>query len=161
MVIEIILIVLAVFCLIISFAGCFVPVIPGPPIALAALFLIKVTGIRGEISWTWICIFAGLTLIVTLLDYLVPSLGAKKFGGTAAGAWGAAIGLLAGLFFMPIGIILCPFLGAFIAELIAGTSYKKSFKSAFGTFAGFMFGVGLKLILCIWIAVYFVFAAFK
>jgi uncharacterized protein YqgC (DUF456 family) len=158
MAIEIISIIIAVLCILISFPGCFVPVLPGPPIAFAAVLLIKLSGMRDSISWTWICIFAVLTLLVTLLDYLVPSLGAKKFGGTAAGAWGAAIGVIAGLFFMPLGIILCPFLGAFIAELIAGTPYKKSFKSAFGTFAGFMLGTGLKLILCVWITVYFVFA---
>jgi uncharacterized protein YqgC (DUF456 family) len=161
MVIEIILIIVAVLCLLISFPGCCIPVLPGPPIAFAAIFLIKLTGVRGGISWTWICVFAVLTLAVTLLDYLVPSWGAKKFGCTAAGAWGAALGVIVGLFFMPVGIILCPFLGAFAGELIAGTPYKKSFKSAFGTFIGFMLGVGLKLILCIWMAVYFVFAVFK
>lgn len=157
---ETVLIIIAVLCIIISIPGCFIPVIPGPPIALAALLLIKITGARDEISWTWICIFTLLTLVVTILDYIVPAAGAKKFGGTAAGVWGAAIGIIIGIFFMPLGIILCPFLGAFIGELISGASYKKSLKSAFGTFIGFMLGVGLKLILCIWIAVYFIFAAF-
>jgi uncharacterized protein YqgC (DUF456 family) len=155
---EIELIILASLCLIISFPGCFVPVLPGPPIAFAALFLIKITGIRDEISWVWLCVFGVLTIVVTVLDYAVPAVGAKKFGGTAAGVWGAAIGMLAGLFFMPLGIIVCPFLGALAGELLSGASYKKSFKSAFGTFIGFMLGVGLKLILCIWIAVYFIFA---
>jgi len=157
---EITLIIVAVLCLIIGFAGCFLPVLPGPPLAFLALIPLKLTGVRDNISWTWILIFAGLTLVVTILDYIVPSLGAKKLGGTAAGVWGAAIGMIVGLFFMPLGIILCPFLGAFIGELIAGTPYKKSLKSAFGTFVGFMFGVGLKVILCIWISIYFVFAVF-
>jgi len=158
---ETILIIIAVVFIMVGFAGCFLPVLPGPPMAFLAIALLKLTGVRDGISWTWIFIFAALTLIVTLLDYIVPSWGAKKFGGSAAGVWGAAAGVIVGLFFMPLGIILCPFLGALAGELIAGTPYKKSFKSAFGTFVGFMFGIGLKLIACIWMTVYFVFAVFR
>lgn len=157
---ETILIIIAVLCILISLAGCFFPVIPGPPVALIALLLVKLFVENSQISWTWICIFTVLTIIVTLLDYLIPAYGAKKFGATSAGAWGAIIGMIAGLFFLPLGIIIGPFAGAFIGELIRSKSYKKSIKSAVGTFVGFMLGVGLKLILCIWIAIYFVFTVF-
>lgn len=158
---EIILIIIAVLCILIGFAGCVMPVLPGPPFALIALIVFKFTEAGGAISWTSICVFAVLTLIVTLLDYAVPALGAKKFGGTAAGIWGAVIGMLAGLFFLPFGIILCPFIGAFIGELIVGKSYKRSFKAAVGTFAGFILGTGLKMILCFWIAAYCIFIAVR
>jgi Uncharacterized protein conserved in bacteria len=154
MIIESILIIAVVLLIIVSFAGCVLPVLPGPSFAFAALLLLKFSEAGSGISWTWICVFAVLTLAVVLLDFIIPALGAKKFGGTSAGIWGAAVGIIAGLFFFPLGIILFPFFGAFIGELISGKSYKKSFKAAFGTFAGFLFGTGLKLILCAWISVY-------
>jgi len=67
-------------------------------------------------------------------------------------AWGAAIGLLAGFLFLPWGMILGPFLGAFAAGIIAGNSGKRSLKAAFGAFLGFLFGVGIKLASCGWMA---------
>lgn len=157
MILEIILIIIVFLCVIAGLAGCVIPVLPGPPLALAGLIFFKFTEAGGDISWTFICVFGVLTLIVTLLDYAVPALGAKKFGGTSAGIWGAAIGMLIGLFTLPFGIIIFPFFGAFLGELIAGKSYKKSFKAAAGTFIGFLLGTGLKLILCFWIAAYIVY----
>lgn len=157
---ETILIIIAVLFLLIGIIGCFLPILPGPPIALISLFLIKLTSISNEITWAWICVFVALTIIVTVLDYIVPAYGTKKFGGTSYGIWGAALGMIAGLFFLPFGIIAGPFLGALIGEIIRGTSYKQSIKSAFGTFVGFMLGIGLKFILCIWMAGYFIFTVF-
>jgi uncharacterized protein YqgC (DUF456 family) len=156
MAIEVVLIVLSVLFLAAGFVGCIAPVLPGPPLAIAALILFKLGPFGAQISWTAVCIFCAFAVITVISDYVVPALGAKKFGGTSAGVWGAAFGVFVGIFFLPAGIILGPFLGALAGELIAGKNAKRSLKAAFGTFIGFLFGVGLKLILCIWITAYII-----
>jgi uncharacterized protein YqgC (DUF456 family) len=78
----------------------------------------------------------------------------KKIGGGKAGIYGITIGIVAGLFFVPWGIIICPFLGALAGELISGKSAAQSFKAAFGAVLGFMLGSGLKLLVSLWIAAY-------
>ncbi len=151
---DIFLLILIFICLIIGFIGSIVPTLPGPTISWAGLLLLKLSRFGADITWTWIVVFASIVIIITILDYIIPVWGTKKFGGTKAGIWGTTIGLFAGLFFSPVGIILGPFLGAFIGELLVGNSEKHSLKAAFGAFIGFLFGIGLKLIVCIWIAGY-------
>ncbi len=153
---DIFLLIVAILCLIIGFAGSVLPALPGPPISWVGLLLVKFTHFGADITWVWIAAFAAVVIIVSVLDYVVPAWGTKKFGGSKAGTWGATIGLIFGLFFSPWGIILGPFLGAFVGELLAGSSSKHSLKAALGAFMGFLFGVGLKLIVCGWIAVYLV-----
>ncbi|MDR2192367.1 MAG: DUF456 domain-containing protein [Endomicrobium sp.] len=155
---DIFILIICILLLFTGFLGCFLPVLPGPPICLLSILLIKITQFGNNVSWYWASAFAVIILIMTLLEYLLQAWGAKKFGGSTAGIVGAVAGTIIGLFFLPFGIILCPFLGAFAAEIITGSSAKKSLKSAFGTFVGFLCATGLKVIVCLWIAVYFVFA---
>lgn len=152
---DIFLLITGIIFVIVGFVGCVAPVLPGPPISWVGLLLLKFTRFGADITWTWILILAAVVALVTILDYVVPAWGTKKFGGTAAGTWGSTIGLLVGLFFSPVGIIIGPFIGAFIGELLAGKSTKHSLRAAFGAFFGFLLGIGLKLIACAWIAVYF------
>ena len=96
-------------------------------------------------------------ILITVLDYFIPIWGTKKFGGSKAGVIGSGIGLIVGLFFGPLGIILGPFLGALAGELITNqTEIKKALRSATGSFIGFLFGTGLKLVFCGFMAYYFV-----
>ncbi len=152
---DTLLLIIAIICLLVGFAGCIVPMLPGPPVSWVALLLLKFTHWGIDITWGWIIIFAMVVIVVSLLDYYVPIWGTKKFGGTRAGTIGATIGLVVGLFFSPVGIFLGPFLGAFLGELLAGSSGEHSLRAAFGAFVGFLFGIGLKLITCAWITVYF------
>ena len=153
---DIVLLILAILCLLVGFAGAVLPILPGPQLSWVALLLLKFSSFGENVTWLWIAIFAAIVIVVVVLDYYVPIWGTKKFGGTRAGMWGATIGLIIGLFFSPVGIILGPFLGALLAELLAGNSKEHSLRAAFGAFIGFLFGVGLKLIACFWITVYFV-----
>jgi uncharacterized protein YqgC (DUF456 family) len=116
----------------------------------------KFSSFNQNFSWNWIIIFAAATAVASVLDYIFQIWGTKKFGGTKAGIIGSIVGIIVGIFFMPFGIIVCPFLGAFIGEIIVGRSSKQSLKAALGTFVGFMFGTGLKLLLCVWILIYFI-----
>jgi uncharacterized protein YqgC (DUF456 family) len=145
----------------VGFIGCVAPVLPGPALALLALILFKFSGYGAQVLWLWVCIFGALVIISSILDYAVPALGAKKFGGTSAGIWGAVIGTFVGIFFFPLGIILGPFLGALAGELLSGKSAGSSLKAAFGTFIGFVLGTGFKIALCVWISAYMIWILVK
>ena len=135
--------------------GCLVPVLPGPPLSLAGILILHFTYFA-DLSANKLIILAVIALVVSLLDYLVPIWGTKKFGGTKYGTRGATIGLVVGLFFGPAGIIAGPFLGALIGEMINRDDLKYALKAALGSLIGFMAGVGLKLAASLLITFYFV-----
>ncbi len=150
---DILLIVIGVICTIVGILGCFLPIIPGPPISFLALVLLDLTEknpFDSNTLWTW----GIVTAAVTALDYIVPIYGTKKFGGTKRGVWGSTIGLVIGLFFFPpFGIIIGPFVGAFLGEMSNGdTDNKTALRSAFGSFIGFVVGTLLKLVASGWMA---------
>ena len=91
---------------------------------------------------------AGFTILVTILDYVVPAGGAKKYGASKWGVVGAMTGMLIGIFmFPPWGMIMGAFMGAFAGELLARKEARKALQAGFGVFVGIMVGTGLKLAL--------------
>jgi hypothetical protein len=150
------LIVIGVILLLAGIAGCIVPFLPGPPLAYASLILLQLTSEK-PFDAKFLIIWALITTIVLLADYYIPVWGTKKFGGTKGGVWGATIGLIAGMFlFPPFGIIIGPFIGAFIGEIINNQNMDKAFRSAIGSFIGFVAGTIMKLGVSIIMAYYFV-----
>ena len=142
--------------IVVGFIGCFIPVLPGPPIAWIALPLLYLTSEGfADINTTWFLILTLLTIVVTVVDYLLPMWGTKYSGGTKAGTWGSTIGLILGLFFPPIGIIVGPFLGALIGELMAGQDQKTALKSGIGAFIGFLLGTVAKMVVVFLIGYHF------
>lgn len=155
MVIDIILVVVGVCFLLVGLAGCILPVIPGPPLCYVALLLLQVSRFA-DFSAKFLVVTAAITVFITLLDYLLPVWGAKRWGGSRMGAVGAVIGLLVGLLFPPVGIIAGPFLGAVAGELISGRSAHIALRAGLGSFIGFLFGAGMKLTVCLAFVFYFV-----
>jgi uncharacterized protein YqgC (DUF456 family) len=127
--------------------GSVVPFLPGPPLAYVALLLQQ---LRSDPPYTikFLLIWAGVTVIISVLDYVVPIYGTQKFGGSKYGIWGCTIGLFAGLLFPPWGIIAGPFIGAFVGEMIASKQSDLALRAAIGSFIGFLFGTLLKLVAC-------------
>ncbi len=154
---DILLIIIAALCVIVGIAGCVLPALPGPPLAYLGLIILEFCeGI--DIAW-WLhasCIF--LVLIVTALDFLVPVFGTKLFKGSKFGERGSLIGAILGIFFMPLGIILGPFFGAVIGELIGGKNGTDALRSGIGAFIGFLIGTASKLLVCFYILIVFVIA---
>ena len=130
--------------------GCFLPVIPGPPLSWGALLLLYFFG-NGEMSLKFLLIWLGITIVVTILDYVVPAQFTRLTGGSKAAGRGSLVGLLLGLiFFPPWGMIAGAFLGALLAEVfINRSSVADSVKPALGSFAGFFFGTFIKLVACV------------
>lgn len=158
---DILLIILAAICLLVGLAGCIVPILPGPPISYLGLLLLNWTKYV-KFSTDFLLIWAAVVVIVTLLDYFLPPLMTKRFGGSKYATWGATIGLILGFFiFPPIGIILLPFFGALAGEFIYdNTNSAKVFKVALGSFVAFILGTGVKLIAAITMIYYSVKAFF-
>ncbi len=156
-----ILIILAVVCLLAGIAGCIVPVLPGPPLGYAALWLMKWSG-AADFDGRFLLIWGIVTLVVTAADYLLPAWLSKRFGGSKYAATGSLVGLLAGMiFFPPVGPVAGAFIGAFVGEMLYDSSDAgKAFKAACGAFVAFLLGTGLKLGVCLAMAFYVVRAFF-
>ena len=98
-----------------------------------------------ENDWWFLGITAVVALIIFALDYVIPIIGTKKFGGTKAGMIGTTIGLIVGLLApIPGGIFIGAFAGAFIGELSNKADNKTALKAAFGSFLGLLTGAFMK-----------------
>lgn len=145
---DIALLILGFVLMIVGILGSFLPVLPGPPISWVGLLLLHLTSAIPQ-NWTFLGITAAVALLVLALDYVIPAMGTKKFGGSRAGMIGTTIGLVVSLVF-PIlgvfGIIIWPFVGALVGELINKADQKTALKAAFGSFMGFLTGTFLKFL---------------
>jgi uncharacterized protein YqgC (DUF456 family) len=146
---------LGILFLILGILGGVLPVLPGPPLSYVALLLLHFTT-KYQFTTQFLITWAIITIVVYVLDYLIPAWGTKKFGGSKRGVWGSIIGLIIGLFFFPpVGIIIGPFAGAVIAEVTGGKNHKAALKAGLGSFIGFLAGTMLKLIVSGMMAWYF------
>lgn len=135
---------LGIVFILLGIVGSFLPILPGPITGWVGLFLLHQSD-RVADNTSFLVITFGVALAVFLIDYVIPALGTKKFGGSKKGIIGATLGVLIGLIFMgPFGLIIGPFTGAFLGELINKTPHNQALKAAVGSFIGFLGGVFLK-----------------
>jgi uncharacterized protein YqgC (DUF456 family) len=159
----IVLVVVAFLFLLVGLAGSVVPALPGPPLSYVGLLLLQWSG-HGDFSITFLVVWAVITIVVTVMDNFLPAWMTKRFGGSRMAVIGSVLGILAGMFFAPIGILIGPFLGALVGELINSHVKRKeidsadsadgnsggklkALKVAFGAFLAFIVGTGAKLII--------------
>jgi len=144
-----VLIVLAFILCVLGIIGSIVPGLPGPPLSWVGLLCIYLSHRMGgeDMTMTFLLIWLGITIVVTILDYIVPAKVTKLAGGSKAGSMGAMIGMVIGIFFTPLGMIPCSLIGAFLAEMFQeNKSGADALKSALGCFLGFLIGTGMKLL---------------
>ena len=152
---EIVIAILAIVCAVVGIIGSVAPALPGPPLAWIGVLLMYLWGgTNGDgetMSLTILLVMLGVTVLVTVLDYIVPAWFTKTTGGSRYASRGAMVGLFLGMFIpLPVGMIVTSLVCSFLAELVfsqkdAAGSLKKS---ALGAFLGFLFGSGIKLIAC-------------
>ncbi len=152
---DYVLLILGIFLMLLGIIGCLVPVLPGPPISYLGLIMLHVTKF-GQFSGTILISLAAVAIVVSILDYIVPIWGTRRFGGSKYGMRGATVGLIIGLFLGPVGIIVGPLIGAIVGELIFKDDLKYAIKAGFGSLLGFLTGIGLKLAASFVITFYFV-----
>ena len=134
--------------------GSFLPVLPGPLTSWVGLLLLHSTKIF-PMDWTFLGVTLAIALLIWILDYFIPAMGTKRFGGTRYGVYGTTIGLLIGLLSpIPFGMLIGAFLGAFIGEMIYDSKdTNRALKASFGAFFGFLASATIKFSIA---AVYFV-----
>jgi len=148
---DIALLILGFIFMLVGILGSFLPVLPGPPISWIGLLLLYLTKVI-PLDWWFLGITLGIALLVLVMDYIIPAIGTKKFGGSKSGMVGTTLGLVVALVF-PIlgifGIIIWPFVGAFVGEIMNKTDNKTALKAAFGSFLGFLTGTFLKFMVAV------------
>ena len=151
---ETLFIVLGALLVVAGFAGSFLPVLPGPPLSYAGLLVLQFAA-GYPFTLTFLLVWGLIVAVVMVLDNVVPAYGTKKFGGSPFGVWGSIIGLVAGAFFAPVGLVVGPLAGAFVGELVAGKQTDQALRSAAGSFFGFLAGTLLKVIVSGMMGYYF------
>lgn len=142
---EILLIAIALILSIIGIIGCIIPGLPGHPINYLALWFMQWA--IHPFSNTLLIVLGILTILVLVLDYVIPVWTGKKFGATRQGIAGSIIGMFIGMFLTPVGMILGMIAGAIIGDMMAGKSSVDATKSGIATFMGTLLSIGLKLVL--------------
>ena len=131
--------------------GSFLPVLPGPPLSWIGLLLLVLTKAVPD-DWWFLGITLAVAIIVFAMDYFIPVVGTRKFGGSKAGMIGTTLGLVVAIVF-PIlgifGIIVWPFIGALVGEISNKADKKTALKAAFGSFVGFLTGTFLKFVVAV------------
>lgn len=149
------LIILAFVLMFAGLLGAVVPALPGPPLSFIALVVAGSSRFAGFETNLYI-VTAVVAIVIVVLDYLIPIYGTRWLGGTKAGMRGSTIGLVVAVFLLPFfgivvgpfglfGMLLGPFAGAYLGERMAGTDERLAWRSAIGSFVGFLAGTFLKL----------------
>lgn len=141
---------LGFICMIIGILGSFLPVLPGISLSWLGLLLLYLTKAVPMNYWV-LGITLAITIIISILNYVIPAKGTKRFGGSSYGIWGTNIGLIIGIFVpIPFGFIIGPFVGAFIGELLYDyKDHNRALKAATGSFIGFLASSFINFMLCI------------
>ncbi|MEF3077841.1 DUF456 domain-containing protein [Winogradskyella poriferorum] len=146
---EIFLVTLGVLLMILGILGSFLPIIPGPLTSWFGILVLHFTeGV--QLSNTFLIVTLVIAILIYVLDYIIPAIGTKRFGGSKEGMIGTTLGLVIGLITpIPFGIIIGPFIGALVGEMIHRNDINKALKAAFGSFLGFVASTFLKFIVAI------------
>lgn len=146
---DIVLLIIAALFMLLGIIGSFLPVLPGPIMGWLGLLIIHFTDAI-PMNTTFLVVTFIIAAAILILDYIIPAIGTKRFGGSKYGVIGTTIGLVVGLVSpIPGGIIIGPFVGALVGELINKNDTKTAIKAAFGSFIGFLTSTFLKFIVAV------------
>lgn len=137
--------------------GTVLPVFPGTIIILAGALLHRIMlGPEKSVGWRAISVLVLLTLATYALDFLSGYFGAKYFGATKWGMFGAIVGALIGIFFGIVGLFIAPVIGAILGEFIAGKRIIDAGRAGWGSLLGSLGGMIGKLVIALaMIAIFF------
>lgn len=149
---ELLFISIGIILILLGLAGAFLPVIPGLPFSYAGLLVIHFSGVA-QFSTFFLVAWGIVVVSILILENALPAYTTKKFGGTVYGVTGSTIGMILGiLFFPPLGFFPGTLIGAFVGEMIYKQDVQVAFKSAWGSFIGFITGTVIKVTVAAMIA---------
>ena len=130
--------------------GTVLPVFPGTTIILAGAVIHRMMlGPEKSVGWRSIVLLVLLTVATYALDFLSAYFGAKYFGATKWGMFGAILGALIGVFFGILGLLVWPVIGAIVGEFIAGKRMIDAGRAGWGSLLGNLGGMVGKLIIAL------------
>ena len=134
----------------IGLIGTVLPMVPGTTVILAAAVIHRVMlGPEKSVAWWLIAVMALLTLVTYGLDFLAGYFGAKYFGATKWGTFGAIAGALVGIFFGIVGLFVGPVVGAIAGEFVAGKRMVHAGRAGWGSLLGNVGGMVAKLLIAL------------
>ncbi|MDO4190238.1 MAG: DUF456 domain-containing protein [Bacteroidales bacterium] len=136
--------------LIVGLIGVFVPMLPGPPIAYLGMLVLQFSSLA-DFSVNTLIGLGVAVVVITLIDYFFPMLATKQSGGGKWSVWGCLIGMLCGMFLPLFNSIVGALLGAIVGQFIESRKLGESLLVGFKAFLSVMFGIILKLIVCLWV----------
>lgn len=156
MVLTTIAFVVALGMMVVGVVGTLVPALPGLPVIWLAMIGYGLVEGFHAMSPAFLVVSTLVVIGAGVAEHYARAWGAKRFGAGKAGAWGTVIGSIAGLFFMPIGLVLGPFLGALLFELMAGRSGNEALKAGVGGVVGVLGSVVVNLGVALGLTIAFV-----
>ena len=143
---------LAALLVIVGLIGTVLPALPGLPLVYAGMLLAAWAEGFQRIGIPMLVLLGLLTLLSLGIDLWATAHGAKRVGASRLAIIGAMLGMLGGLLFGPIGLLVGPFAGALAGELLQRRSLAREHlgqaaKVGFGTWFGIILGTALKLAL--------------
>lgn len=155
-----ILYLLAVLSVLIGIAGILLPALPGLPLVFAGLLLAAWADGFAHVGWPTLLVLGVLTVLSLVADLLATVVGARRVGASRKALWGTFVGSLAGMFFMPLGLLLGPLAGALVGEYWHGRELGRSTRVGLATWMGLLLGLALKLALLVTMLGLFAFSWF-
>jgi len=142
---DLLYIIIGFILMLVGIMGSILPVIPSTPISWVGLVVLYL-GPSLAFDWWFIIVTGVVAFAIYVLDYIIPAVGTKRFGGSRAGIWGTTIGLIIGLIApIPFGILIGPFVGALVGELLFNnTRGPEALRAAIGSFFGFLASTFMK-----------------
>ena len=156
---EGITIIISSILMLLGLAGSILPILPGPPLSFIGLFLLALLKhFSPPLPPTLVIILAIVTILVIVMDYIIPLLGAKKYGASKWGVWGSVLGMAIGIFWSPFGMLLGAFIGAVVVEWLVGKTKGEALRAGWGVVMGTLFATILRLGVAGMMTYYFVLA---
>jgi uncharacterized protein YqgC (DUF456 family) len=156
---EGITIVIGSILMLLGLAGSILPILPGPPLSFIGLFLLALLKhFSPPLTLTLVIIFAIVTILVIVMDYIIPLLGAKRYGASKWGVWGSVLGMAIGIFWSPFAMLVGAFIGAVVIEWLVGKKKGEALRAGWGVVMGTLFATILRLGVSGMMTYYFVLA---
>jgi uncharacterized protein YqgC (DUF456 family) len=139
--------VLAALLVLVGLAGSVLPALPGVPLVFAGLLVAAWADDFTRVGAATVVLLGLLTVLSFAIDLAATALGAKRVGATPKAIVGAALGTFAGLFLGIPGLIIGPFVGAVVGELLSHGEMQRATRAGVATWAGLLLGTLAKLAL--------------
>jgi len=156
---EGITIVIGSILILLGLAGSILPILPGPPLSFIGLFLLALLKhFLPPLTPTLLIVLAIVMIFVIIMDYIIPLLGAKRYGASKWGVWGSVLGMVIGIFWSPFAMLVGVFIGAVAAECLSGKKKREALRAGWGVVMGTLFATVLRLGVSGMMTYYFVLA---